>query len=380
MTRNPIENRGLYSKHHPTDLYDFSIVGTVGLPARYGGFETLTEHLVIQLSGRYRIQVFCTAKGRTDKPTHFMGAKLDYVIFNANGWQSILYDVISIWRSIKCTRTVLILGVSGCLCLPFIRLLAPKTRLVINVDGSEWKREKWGPVARLILRLSELVAVKASDILIADNEGIRQHIQESYGRTSYLIPYGGDSEPLAGEADTNQERHTRFEDGSYYLTICRIEPENKIEEILAAFRKCETSRYVIVGNWTASEYGRRLYAHYKSDSNVQLLEPTYDQRKLASLRRGAKGCIHGHSAGGTNPTLVQAMFNGTPVLAFDVSFNRFTTDDKASFWKTSDDLAKLLANLTDADLKKNGLAMREYAQQHYVWRDVVSRYEALLSQ
>src|SRR5207253_2980915 len=120
--------------------YDLSIVGRVGLPAAYGGFETLTDNMVAGLAGRYKSQVFCTAKGRAVRPASYLGADLRYVRLNANGWQSIPYDVVSLGQAALCSRTVLVLGVSGCVFLPIIRIIAPRTRIVTNIDGLEWKR------------------------------------------------------------------------------------------------------------------------------------------------------------------------------------------------------------------------------------------------
>ena len=128
-----------------------SIIGTVGIPAKYGGFETLTEYLTKNLHKDYDMTVYCSSKSYEEKIDTHNGAKLKYINLNANGVQSIPYDIISIFSSLKFADTLLILGVSGCIILPFIRLFSKK-RIIVNIDGLEWKREKWGKGAKWFLK------------------------------------------------------------------------------------------------------------------------------------------------------------------------------------------------------------------------------------
>lgn len=356
--------------------YDLSIVGTVGLPAGYGGFETLAEQLTARLASRYRMQVFCTSKGRSDLRPHHLGADLDYVELDANGWQSIPYDFVSLWRAARRSKTILILGVSGCLLLPLVRLRARSTRIVTNIDGLEWKRRKWGLAARTVLRLSERFAVWFSHAVIADNQGIRRHVLRSYGRESALIAYGGDAHTPAETAPAASD--TRFARGTYFLAVCRIEPENNVAEVLEGFASIPSQRLVIVGNWNVSPYARALRSQYCERSSIELLDPIYDRDRLDALRLGARACVHGHSAGGTNPSLVEAMSVGMAVLAFDVDYNRFTTAQRAAYWSDSASLAHLVTTLTDEQLAANACAMREYAHRNYTWHKIASEYEAVL--
>lgn len=357
--------------------YDLSIIGTAGLPAAYGGFETLAEHLVGHFATRRRIQVFCSTKVSSSEKriAHYLNADLTYVHLKANGWQSTFYDAISLCLSARRSRVLLILGVSGCLFLPVIRLLAPRVRIVTNIDGIEWKRAKWGPFARAVLRASENVAVRFSDVVIADNKGIQHHVSTQYRRTSILIAYGGHP-ALKNMEQTSSD--TRFAGGQYFLTICRIEPENNIHTILEAFRVTPSQRLVVVGNWLASKYGQEQRAHYENLPNIQMLDPIYERPRLAALRKGARGCIHGHSAGGTNPSLVEAMADGMAVLAHDVSYNRYTTDDKALYWTTAEDLASLLVNLTDDEVRRMAHEMSDIAARKYSWPQILAQYEAVL--
>jgi len=358
------------------DRLDLAIVGTVGLPARYGGFETLAHELSVRAAQSKRVLVYCTRHDRKDFPERVGDVLLDYVDWNANGWQSILYDFVSLWRAVHRARVVLLLGVSGGLLVPILRLLAPRTRIVTNVDGVEWKREKWGGLARLILKISERAAVLGSHAVVADNQGIVEHIRHQYRHPSVLIAYGGDNQH--GSIDPAASRDTRHESGAYFFTVCRIEPENHIHLVLQAFASQPTQKLTIVGNWNISDYARQLRARFGPCANIELLDPIYDQGRLRRLRQEARAYIHGHSAGGTNPSLVEAMHNSAPVLAFDVVYNRHTTEQQAFYWKNPDDLAGLVRELDIQALRQNGAAMQAIAERRYTWGHIAEQYNSVL--
>ncbi|MEM8892743.1 MAG: DUF1972 domain-containing protein, partial [Bacteroidota bacterium] len=144
-----------------------AIIGTVGLPAKYGGFETLAHHLVLNWKNTFKTSVYCCAKNypRNSRPESWKGARLIYLPCNANGWQSVLYDMMSILHAMLYTDILLILGVSGAIILPLIRLISKK-RIIINIDGQEWKRPKWSKWAKAFLKFSEKLAVRYSDEVI----------------------------------------------------------------------------------------------------------------------------------------------------------------------------------------------------------------------
>lgn len=362
-------------------IYDLSIVGTVGLPASYGGFETLAEQLVCHLSGTHRILVFCSGKryppGKA-RPTKYGGADLDYVNLDANGWQSIPYDAISLWRGARRSRSLLVLGVSGGLMLPVIRLFWPRLHLVTNVDGIEWKREKWGRAARVFLRISEWAAVHFSHEVVADNQGICDHINQHYGRPSHLIAYGGDNASLSQTEQGSELIDTGFEPHSYYFCVCRIEPENNLTAILEAFAQTPSERLVLVGNWNSSIFARDLNHRFSGLPNIDMKDPIYDQARLWRLRTNAKAYVHGHSAGGTNPSLVEAMYANMAVLAFDVIYNRHTTENHAHYWRSTEALATCLNNITDDALQRNAVKMGAVAQKNYTWSAIAKKYQAIV--
>jgi glycosyltransferase involved in cell wall biosynthesis len=361
-----------------TSGFDLAIIGIVGLPPRYGGFETLAHHLVLPLGKDRRILVYCSAKVSSGALHRYHGATLEYLGWDANGWQSIVYDALAMLKSAWRCRTMLVLGVSGCLMLPLIRLLAPGMRIVTNIDGLEWKRRKWGRIAKIVLRLSEAAAVRFSHSVIADNRAIQAYVAERYGRTAVLIPYGGNNQPSSEPSTAAATRRTRFPAGSYFLTVCRIEPENNVAEILEAFSRTPQQPLVLVGNWSVSSYAAQLRARYSALPNVEMLDPIYEPDALRVLRQEAKAYVHGHSAGGTNPTLVEAMYCGLAVLAYDVDYNRHTLGDRGWYWSSAQGLSELAASISDEQMAQCASELRRHAAEHYTWDKVARAYASLL--
>jgi glycosyltransferase involved in cell wall biosynthesis len=348
-----------------------AILGTVGIPARYGGFETLAENLV-----RYhyeqalpgKLVVYCSSVGSRNRPASHLGADLRYVPLEPNGPVSVLYDVVSLMAAvIRRADVILLLGVSGAAALPLVRLFS-KARIVTNVDGVEWKREKWTGFARWWLKQSERWAVRFSHVVVADNAGIAEHLAKMYGRTANVIAYGGDHAvevAPGGRGSLNLPEQ-------YALALCRIEPENNVTMILAGFADTPGMPLVFVGNWDKSSYGQELRKKYAGNPNITLLDPIYDPALLRTVREGAALYVHGHSAGGTNPSLVEMMHFGCAVLAFDCVFNRATTENRAVFFRNDDDLCARVAELTPQDARSVGAAMVNIARKRYTW-DAIGR-------
>lgn len=350
-----------------------AIIGTVGVPANYGGFETLVEN-IIGVNASYGIEyvVFCSSKSYKEHLSSYKGAKLKYVGLNANGIQSTLYDIVSMLTITNQYDVVLVLGVSGCIFLPILRLYY-KNKLIVNIDGLEHRREKWGRVAKWFLKKSEAIAVRNADVVVADNKGIKDYVEYTYHKDSALIAYGGDHVSRIVNDVTQKDILTQYdvEPNQYAVSVCRIEPENNCHIILEAFAVSK-KRLVFIGNWENSEFGRWLKKRYSKFSNITIHDPEYDLNTLYVLRSNAALYVHGHSAGGTNPSLVEAMFFGKPILAFDCVYNRATTDDQAYYFANSDELLTLLSR---QDL--NGQPMAKIAQQKYTWKIIAKQYEEL---
>ena len=363
-----------------SNIKKIAIIGTVGVPANYGGFETLTEHLIEDLGRHHEITVYCSGKKyvNAERQTTFLGAKLIYLPLEANGVQSIIYDSISIFHSLFYADVLLILGVAGAWLLPFVRLFTNK-KIIISIDGIEWKRDKWNLLAKWYLFWAESMAVKYSHIDISDNEAIQDYTAARYGTLSRIIEYGADHTMRIPRNKDAIEKYS-FLAKPYAFKVCRIEPENNVHLILEAFDKVEKLPLVLVGNWDKSEYGKKLKSKYLGHPNIEILDPIYDQKQLDMLRSNATLYIHGHSAGGTNPSLVEAMFLGLPILAYGVSYNRVTTENKALYFDSSQELIYHIENLYTVKLRQLGQIMHEIALRRYTWAHIAKKYQLLLDE
>lgn len=352
-----------------------AIIGTVGVPANYGGFETLVEQLVRHNHNEdLQYAVYCSKKSYNDERWVYHGAKTEYVGLNANGMQSIPYDILSLIKASRNSDVILVLGVSGCSFLPLYRLFSKK-KLVINIDGLEHRRDKWNKWVRRFLKYSEKQAVKYGNIIVTDNKGITDYVMEEYGKPSELIAYGGDhvlTDVSEEEQDNTLKEYGLTKEG-YSLGICRIEPENNVHTILEAYDQHPDKNLVFIGNWQKSEYGRNLLDKYKNSPNIKLMSAVYDLRKLYALRNNCLIYLHGHSAGGTNPSLVEAMFFAKPIIAFDCIYNRESTENKALYFNSASDLSSKLDNVPESI----GQDMLDIAQRRYTWATIARQYESL---
>lgn len=353
-----------------------AIIGTQGIPAHYGGFETLAENLVQgKQSAEIEYTVYCSGKDLKTKMQSLAGARLVYLPLKSNGKQSILYDILSMIKSVRGYDVLLILGVSGCIFIPVLKLLT-KARIVVNIDGLEHRRRKWGRFAKWFLWHSEQMAVEHADVVIADNKGISDHVVQMYGRTPELIAYGGDQVLMDVSEQEQLEilNDYHLKPQQYAFAVCRIEPENNLEMTLEAFAQTGR-RLVLIGNFSDKAFSVFLKEKYGHLPNIHLFDACYDHKILYALHKNARCYVHGHSAGGTNPSLVEAMFfENRPILAYDVVYNRSTTQNKALYFGSLEELIDLLK----PELPTTS-GLYEIAMENYTWKKIVAQYESLLT-
>lgn len=350
-----------------------AVIGSQGVPPKYGGFETLVDNILAH-GDRDAVDytIFCSRPDMATDLSSYRGAELRYINLRAHGKASIPYDILSMMKAIRGYDAILVLGVSGCVFLPFLKLLT-RTKIIVNIDGLEHKRDKWENMAKRFLKFSLDICIRFADEIVSDNKGIQDFVRETYGREARLIAYGGDH----AIRDVNLHRQLSILDfyglnkGEYDLSICRIEPENNVNITLETYASTERN-IVIIGNWNHSDYSRRLYNKYKLYPNIRLIESIFDLNILYALRHNACFYVHGHRAGGTNPSLVEAMFFGKPILAFDVIYNRETTQGNAYYYHDTHTLEALLRR---DDLSGEAIAMT--ARKQYVWSKIARQYEDL---
>jgi glycosyltransferase involved in cell wall biosynthesis len=359
-----------------------NIIGSVGVPACYGGWETLVDNLLDEVASNYHITVFCSGRAYATRQQKYKGANLRYINLKANGVQSIIYDALSMFLSLRSSDVMLILGVSGCIFLPFFKIFYPG-KIIVAIDGLEWRREKWGAFASKFLKISEFLSVKFADVIISDNQAISEYVFDTYGKLNCsLIAYGADHvQENSGLGLDSLPYNLKV--NNYAFKVARIEPENNIEIILESFARSNKIQLVVVGNWNSSKYGLALRHKYSEVKSILMLDPIYDVQRLDQLRSNCKVYIHGHSAGGTNPSLVEAMMLGLPVIAYDVSFNRYTTNNLCAYFKDEFELIELinLPGFLDSELFLSmGASLKSYAEKYYTWRYIGERYAEIFNQ
>lgn len=347
-----------------------AIIGTVGVPACYGGFETLVENLI----GEYKspdieYTVFCSGKSYSDKKDYYKGAKLKYIPFNANGLESMIYDFISLIKSMRKYDIILYLGST----IPVYRWFKKlcKGKIINNIDGLSQTRDKYSTYQQRYIAYLLKNEIEISDVIVADNKGMQDYVMEHFGAPSKLIAYGGDQAivDMTDEEENDILGKYNLQNSEYSIGVCRIEPENNCHLILEAFKR--TGKTIIyIGNWDNSEYGRELKRQYANCDNIKMQSPIYDLRTLYALRKNASRYIHGHKVGGTNPSLVEAMFFGNPIACFDVVYNRATTFGKADYFHDIDSLMNILNNN-----ENSGEILKSLAYENYTWQRIVKLYE-----
>lgn len=352
-----------------------AIIGTNGLPANYGGFETLVDYLVQYLTSDYQFYVYCSKNNTPNQPKEYHGAKLITLPLNANGFQSIAYDLISILHSLFTADILLILGTPGAIILPLLKLF--KKKVIVNFGGLEWKRDKWPKLVRDYLKFTEKLAVKYSDVVVADNQTFIDYILNEYKVKAILIEYGGDHVLTSFNEDKLIIKYP-FVKENYIISVSRAQIDNNIHMLLEGHEKSAVKTLlVVISNWSFSEYGRQLKIKYAGLPNIILLDAIYDQEELDFLRKNALIYIHTHSFCGTAPSLVEAMNLGLPVICFDVETNRYTTENRSGYFKNSEELSTLLSTLTDAQLKINAENMSQIAKNKYSWSIITKKYAQL---
>jgi glycosyltransferase involved in cell wall biosynthesis len=313
-----------------------SFIGSTGIPNRYGGFESFLENCAPKIAARgIPVIVTCDARLYADQTPDFRGVRREFLSVPANGAPSVVHDALAFLRIFAQSDQIVVLGVSGGLWFPLFRLICGITgkRLIVNIDGVEWRRTKFSVGKRRLLKLFDTLAQRFSHRVVYDNEGLYDYITASAKEKSTCIAYSGDHVLRLEHAV--RKTHTA-------LTICRIEPENNLELLIEGALHSTLMEYTIVGNWNHSSYARALRDKYTHDPRLRLLDPIYDSLKLAELRETCAYYLHGHSVGGTNPSLVEMLFYDCEIICFDVTFNRYSAGQCARYFKTADDLQSIL--------------------------------------
>ncbi len=358
------------------------ILGTRGIPAAHGGFETFAQHLALHLVRQgWRVTVYCQEQGPGPiVQDHWHGVqRVRIPVAMAGAAGTLWFDALSIRHAARQRGLCLTLGYNSALLCAWLRLRGVPN--VLNMDGIEWSRAKWGPAARAWFWLNDWAGCWLGNHLVADHPCIADHLATRVSRRKIsTIAYG--AEHVQG-GDAGIVRALGLEPGRYLTVIARPEPENSILEVVQGFsRRTRGLRLAVLGDYGSTPYHRRV--REEAGAEVSFLGTLYDAPTVQALRWHALAHVHGHRAGGTNPSLVEALGAGNAVLAHDNRFNRWVAGEAAWYFGgafgDADSFDAVLSRLLQDEPALQALRRAGHArfQEAFTWDHILGCYERLL--
>lgn len=358
------------------------LLGTHGVPASYGGFETAVGYVAKHLVARgWKVVVYCQTKGSGPiEEDVWQGIDRVLIPVDQPTWQGTgRYDFLSVRHASQFNDLSVVFGYNTAVLNAWQRLKG--TRLIFNMDGIEWRRARWGVGHKAILWSNEWVAALLGTRLIADHPEIEKHLlTRTFTDKVRVIAYGAEE---ITDAPTDPVTDLGLEPSKYLTIICRPMPENSVLELVEGFKAAKNGyKLLILGDYDpdADEYHRAVLE--AADEDVVMPGAIFDQEQLASLRFHSGVYLHGHTVGGTNPSLVEAMGAGNAVLARDNKYNRWVVGEGARYFKTAGDVSLALESmLTDeSELARLSAINRERYRRSFTWEIIAGQYEALLEE
>lgn len=357
-----------------------ALIGTRGVPARYGGFETAVQEIGSRLADRgHRVTVFCRRAAEDDAQPLKRYLGMDLVTLPAlrrRSLETLSHTALSVLHpSLRGVDAAIVFNAANSPLLPVLR--ARRIPTATHVDGIEWKRAKWQGAGRAYYRRAEALAVRVSDALIADARGIAEYYRDEFGADTRQIAYGA---PIIGRGDAGRLAELGLEPRRYHLVVARFEPENHVLEIVEGHRRSGARLpLVVVGSAPyADDYTARV--HRAGDgADVRFLGGVWDQSLLDVLYANSASYLHGHCVGGTNPSLLRAAGAGACVIAHDNVFNREVLGPDAEFFTDPAGVAGALEAVEAAPEESAARGERlRTAIERYSWDTVADGYEQLL--
>lgn len=354
-----------------------AILGTRGIPNHYGGFEQFAEYLSVGLSKKGHVVTVYNSHLHPYQENEYKGVTIKHIYdpeYKIGTAGQFVYDFLCILDTRKKNFDIILqLGYTSSSI--FFNLHSKKSIVVTNMDGLEWKRSKYSNKVQRFLQWAESLATQKSDYLISDSVGIQNYLQEKYAKKSIYIPYGSYVVEKYNE-DTCLEYNV--EKYNYDMLIARLEPENSIETILEGVSESKVNRtFLVVGNHE-TEFGEYLKYKFVKNKNIIFIGGIYTQSKLNDLRYYSNIYFHGHTVGGTNPSLLEAMGSQALICANDNEFNSKILGKDALYFLDSDNIKDIFEN-TNKDnyndfIEANTLKIRNI----YEWNSIIDKYESFL--
>lgn len=356
------------------------ILGTRGVPAAHGGFETFAEHLALHLVEReWDVTVYCQLEGSGPIfEDYWHGVRRVNIPVKTKGAAgTIIFDLKSTLHALLTNQLVLTLGYNTALFCLLYRVRGLTN--LINMDGIEWHRKKWGALAKTWFWINDWAGSILGNHLIADHPQIARHLETRVRPSKItMIPYGADKVIEANQTVLEEYGLKPF---SYAILIARAEPENSILEVVKAWSaKPRGMRLVVLGKYNP-DHAYQVAVKDAGSDEVLFPGAIYDKHVVESLRYFSRLYIHGHQVGGTNPSLVEALGAGNAVLAHDNRFNRWVAGDKAAYFSGEKDCEITLDGLLNDEVRLREMRAGSLAQYDtlFTWESVLQQYEALLT-
>ncbi len=378
-------------------MVDIFIIGSKGIPANYGGFETFVDCLVRKKkSSMIRYHIACLGDDNTEfryKNDRCFNVKVPQI----GSARAVFYDLKSLSRCIKYIEKHKlqnsIIYVLACRIGPFMFLFSHKIKALnikvyVNPDGHEWLRSKWNKWIQRYWKYSEKLMVKHSDLLICDSNAIEAYIKEEYfyySPETIFIPYGADIDNMSISADYRKwcEAHSVLPN-SYYLIVGRFVPENNYEIMIREFMASDTQRdLVIICNLEKNNFYKLLYDHtnFKQDKRIKFVGTVYDKALLKQIRQEAYAYIHGHEVGGTNPSLLEAMAATKINILLDVVFNKEVGKKAVLYFNKKEgslrEIIEKAEKLDSEEIMMLSTNCKKRIEEQYGWEKVSKEYESL---
>ena len=381
-------------------MKDVFIVGSKGIPANYGGFETFVDNLVTrQVNPKIKYHVSCMTFDKSVKQYDYNGAECQEIyVPNIGGAKAILYDLRSLDWALDTIKernlTDGIVYILACRIGPFLHKYIKKFhnhgfKVWVNPDGHEWKRAKWSAPVRKYWKVSEKLMVKNADFLICDSKSIEEYIHEDYRKynpQTTFIAYGADITPSTLKQDDKKvvdwfNKHD-VKLNEYFLIVGRFVPENNYETMIKEFMKSKVNKdLVIITNVEKNAFYNSLKeeTHFENDKRIKFVGTVYDAELLKFIRENALGYLHGHSVGGTNPSLLEALGSTKINLLYNVGFNKEVGENSSLYWSLEDgSLANKLNEVEEISTEKEenfGKLAKQQIIDNYSWEKIVNDYE-----
>ncbi len=351
-----------------------AILGTRGIPNKYGGFEQCAEKLSKQWVEEGHKVVVYNVDEHEYKESEWNGVEIRHIFAKESKfgiWGTFAYDYLCLKDAVKDDFDI-ILNLGYVPSALFFRLKKKtKAKFITNVDGMEWQRAKWNSLLKKFIKFCERLTVKHSDALICDNPGIKDYFLNKYSVEGFCIPYGAE---IFNSPDLTVLDEYNVAKEKYFMLIARLEPENNIEMILEGYVLSEAEEpFLVVGNYK-TKYGQYLKNKFEHKGNIKFLGAIYNYDKLSTLRMFAKLYFHGHSVGGTNPSLLEAMASKAYIAAHNNEFNRYVLEDNAFYFENEFEVRDIIRKFSE---KSRNLVTEKNLQKivdYYNWNLIVRKY------